>query len=131
MFKKAKIQSYNWNISATPHIYFIHGDGIMTKRGEGGGGVSWIALVWPSSGRGKGQDARLPGSGGALASHPRAKRHPTRNQGLYNATTQRITQGGWGRDPEARRDPQQENPPGSERDLVQDEGDKWGSSASR
>ena len=58
----------------------------MTKRGEGerwGGGVrlAWNAPAWPISGGSEYRGARIPGSGGAVTSHPRAKHDLTTRTG--------------------------------------------------
>ena len=63
------------------------------------------------------QDTRLPGSGGALASRPRAKIHPKRHQGPDDDRIWRKPRGGRGRYTEAQRDPRRANPPGADRDL--------------
>ena len=76
-----------------------------------------MAPAWPSSGGVENQGARMPGSVGALASRPRAKIRPTRNQGPDDSRIRRRTQGGRGRDTEAWRDPIQAIPPGGDRDI--------------
>ena len=86
------------------------------------GGGAWTEPEWPSSGRSEGKDARLPGSGGALASRPCAKTHPTRNQGPDDARIRRRSWGVRGRGIEVKSYPQRANSPGADRDL----GAGWG-----
>ena len=91
-----------------------HDDKGGGRREEVVGGiqVAGTATAWSSSGGTEDRDTRLPGSWRALTSHPRAKSHPTRNQGPDDARIWRRTRGGRGRDTEARRDPRRVNTQG-------------------